>query len=208
MCSHMDILSSSQFAPSNKVCYKQNQPYPQQSALPDGWTRGGSHPTRYEMGLDDGKCGNGAAAFIRSTCTFLYCVCIHFLALAPLPSGHPGFGTVCQRFYPKVGHHCKIALIFQHFLGKRVKLRGHLCWNLVGPCSWTGMWLKVNLVTKNYPPRTFHLDNMSDRKLTGSSQGNWVECEIVTDIPTNVEALSFGFLLVGSMQTYKDQSHS
>lgn len=41
------------------------------------------------------------------------------------------------------------------------------------------------------------LDNMADRKLTGSSQGKWVECEIVADIPTNVEALTFGFLVVG-----------
>lgn len=43
----------------------------QQADLPVGWTRGGSHPSRYEMGLDEGKCGssNGtASAFIRSTC--------------------------------------------------------------------------------------------------------------------------------------------
>jgi hypothetical protein len=41
-------------------------------ALPDGWTRGGSHPARYEMGLDEDKCRNSdstAAAYIRSTCS-------------------------------------------------------------------------------------------------------------------------------------------
>eukprot|EP01127_Copromyxa_protea_P021884 TRINITY_DN7648_c0_g1_i3.p1 TRINITY_DN7648_c0_g1~~TRINITY_DN7648_c0_g1_i3.p1 ORF type:complete len:191 (+),score=23.45 TRINITY_DN7648_c0_g1_i3:139-711(+) len=119
--------------------------------------------------------------------TLLVCVQLFldssYVALSLLPNGQPGFGTVCQRFYPK------------QFLGKRIKLTGHLCWNLVGPESWTGMWVKVDLITTN--PRTFHLDNMADRKLVGSSEGSWVECEIVTDIPMNAEALSFGFLLVG-----------
>lgn len=40
----------------------------QQTFLPDGWTRGGSHPGRFEMGMDDGMVreDSSASAFIVS----------------------------------------------------------------------------------------------------------------------------------------------
>jgi len=143
--------------------------------LPEGWARGGSHPGRYEMGLDEGKyyTGGTAAAFIRS------------MTLEPLPNGNISFATVCQKFYPKT------------FLDKKVKLTGRLCYNLCAD-SWTGLWVKVDLKVPQDRPRSFRLDNMNDRKLCGSSEGEWIYCEVETDIPVNVESVSFGFLMCGT----------
>lgn len=51
--------------------------YLQQSFLPDGWTRGGSHPGRYEMGLDEGNSNEGsAAAFIASRRMYKMVMCL------------------------------------------------------------------------------------------------------------------------------------
>jgi hypothetical protein len=58
----------------------------------------------------------------------------------------------------------------QQFLGSRIKLSANLAFELKGEDSWAGIWVKVDLKSSAGKPRTFHLDNMADRKLTGSSR--------------------------------------
>jgi len=149
------------------------------SELPEGWYRGGSYPGKYRMGLDERVFLFGSAsAFIQSTGV------IHGERL--------GFGTVCQSFFPK------------DYLSKRVCLSAWLRYDAWDDnVSWAGIWLKVEFTTEN-GSSSFRLDNMSDRKLMGSSQGKWLQVTVVSDIPATCTNCTFGFLLFGGGHVWAD----
>jgi len=160
--------------------------------LPEGWIRGGSQPGKYEMGLDENVYRSGSAsAFIRLKEGAIFTP----QASPSLGTRHPRtaeFGTICQNFYPK------------NFLNKNVKLSAYLCYELVANLdSWTGIWLKVEY-TDETQSLGFRLDNMYDHKLTGSSNGNWVKCEIIHSIPASTVNVTFGFLLFGGGIVWAD----
>jgi len=144
--------------------------------LPEGWYRGGSQPGKYKMGLDERYFRSGSAsAYIESVG----------------PNNKLGFGTVCQNFYPK------------DYLAKRVRLFAWLRYNLCEDSqSWTGIWMKVEIPTEG--GTGFRLDNMSDRKLQGSSKEQWARAEIVMDIPMSCINCTFGFLLYGGGIVWAD----
>lgn len=71
----------------------------------------------------------------------------------------------------------------------------------------------MKVVVTNNGQKSFRLDNMADRKMTGTSdvltppgawlgtetndQGEFIPCEIVSNVPENATQISFGFLLCG-----------
>jgi len=142
--------------------------------LPEGWYRGGSigSPGMYIIGLDESVLFDGcASAVIRSK------------DLQSLKCNE--FGTVFQNFFPR------------DYLCRRIKISAYLNYKLFGENSWTGIWMKEEFIDENYQSY-FIKDNMSDRKLTGSSNNSWVPCTIVVDVPFSCVNLKFGFLLSGT----------
>jgi len=119
--------------------------------LPEGWYRGGSHPGMYIMGLDETVFHTGtASAFIKSRET------IAVGTQEDVENVKLRFGTVFQNFYPK------------DYLFQRVRLTAYLRYNLDDGVSWGGMWMKVEFMVDEQKTGVL-LDNMSDRKLSGSS---------------------------------------
>lgn len=76
--------------------------------------------------------------------------------------------------------------------GKRIQLRTFIKTN---SARSVGAWFRVE--GKN---RTLALDNMSDRRITGSK--DWREVSLVLDIPNNAESVSYGVLLEGRGQVW------
>eukprot|EP01125_Pyxidicula_operculata_P009442 TRINITY_DN3113_c0_g1_i1.p1 TRINITY_DN3113_c0_g1~~TRINITY_DN3113_c0_g1_i1.p1 ORF type:complete len:318 (-),score=60.86 TRINITY_DN3113_c0_g1_i1:58-1011(-) len=139
--------------------------------LPDPWVRGGNQPGYYTMGLDERVKRYGtASAFIRSNFVFS-------------PEIENPFGTVCQNFFP------------QKYFDQVVRITAHLRFELDTPRSWTGIFVKVDYVSGGI--RDQLLDNMFDRRLQGSSNGEWVHCELVHPVPSTATNFTFGFLLCG-----------
>jgi len=133
------------------------------------------------MGLDERVYKSGSAsAYIKS------------IADRVAEGEKLGFGTVCQSFFPK------------DYLSKRIRLTAWLRHDLPEDGkSWCGIWLKTE-----YPSSTgvnlYRLDNMSDRKLTGSSKEGWINVCIVNDIDMNCINCTFGFLLCGAGTIFAD----
>lgn len=148
--------------------------------LPEGWYRGGSQPGKYRMGLDERIYRSGSAsAFIQSI---------------EVNGGDEkiGFGTVCQSFFPK------------DYLSKRIRLTAWLRHELPEDGkSWCGIWLKTEYPS-SHGVNLYRLDNMSDRKLVGSSKNEWVSVAIVNDIDMSCVNCTFGFLLCGGGSVWAD----
>ncbi|MBA3828270.1 MAG: hypothetical protein H0X33_04990 [Taibaiella sp.] len=97
-----------------------------------------------------------------------------------------GFGTLMQNISPA------------RYMGKRVRLTGYMkSLNIKG---WAGFWLRVDK-ERSYNPLAF--DNMSNRKVTGTTQ--WQKYEIVLDVPVNALNIAYGALLAGNGQIWFDQ---
>ncbi len=82
--------------------------------LPANWFPAGSHPTKYEMGIDPGAASDGNnAATIKS-----------------IDAEIDGFGTLMQICQP------------EKFLGKRVRMSGYIKSKDVK--EWSGFWFRVD----------------------------------------------------------------
>jgi hypothetical protein len=96
-----------------------------------------------------------------------------------------GFGTLMQSFDAN------------SYLGKRVRMTGLVkSKNVTG---WAGLWMRVDRKTEK---RTLSFDNMSDRKIKGTT--DWTKYEIVLDVPANATNIAFGALLDGTGQIWFD----
>jgi len=150
--------------------------------LPDGWYRGGSHPGKYKMGLDERVYRSGSASAI-----------IQSIAPDVTQGERVAFGTICQSFFPK------------DYLSKRIRLTAFLRYDLLDDTiSWAGIWMKTEFPSSQIGVNLFRLDNMSDRKLQGSSKGEWFKVSIVNDIPMSAVNCTFGFLLCGGGFVWAD----
>ncbi|MDD5332193.1 MAG: hypothetical protein PHS32_00485 [Rhodoferax sp.] len=88
-----------------------------------------------------------------------------------------GFATIMQ------------VISAQDYAGKRVRLSAKVQGDSMQ--EWGGLWLRGDAGKDGN--RVF--DNMQTRPLKGSF--GWREAEVVLDIPSDVDALNFGFLLYG-----------
>ncbi len=88
-----------------------------------------------------------------------------------------GFGTLMQTFSAT------------DYRGKRLRLSGALKTNDVK--IWAGLWMRID----GPADERLGFDNMSNRRITGST--DWNSHEIVLDVPEQSVAIAFGVLLMG-----------
>ena len=96
-----------------------------------------------------------------------------------------GFGTLMQQSKP------------DKYIGKRIKMTGFLKAEKVN--GWAGLWLRIDQTGSQKP---LSIDNMKDRKITGTS--DWKKYEIVLDVPENASLIAYGALLDGTGQIWFD----
>jgi hypothetical protein len=108
--------------------------------LPKNWIRAGSHPSEYDMGLDDTEHRSGTkCGVIRSNI-----------------SEASGFGTLMQM--------CDAG----KFRGKRLKLSAWT--KAKDVANWAGVWMRVDgPETESNASTYLSFDNMQDRPITGTS---------------------------------------
>jgi len=134
------------------------------------------------MGLDERVYRSGSASAI-----------IQSIAQDVTQGERVAFGTICQSFFPK------------DYLSRRIQLTAWLRYELLEDSkSWAGIWMKTEFPSSQVGVNHFRLDNMSDRKLQGSSKGEWVKVVIVNDIPMSAVNCTFGFLLCGGGLVWAD----
>jgi hypothetical protein len=88
-----------------------------------------------------------------------------------------GFGTLMQ------------SISATRYVGRRVRFAAALRTREVS--DWAGLWLRVDTASG-----THQIDNMYDRPLRQSTE--WLEAEVVLDVPEEATSLHFGVLLSGA----------
>ncbi|SFU04279.1 hypothetical protein SAMN05444141_1077 [Pseudovibrio denitrificans] len=143
--------------------------------LPEGWIISGSKSDAYEMGVE--KAGQAGAALIRSK-------------YSPDDSAYEdkknSFGTLMQNFQA------------QNYLGKRVRLRAEL--RTIKVDGAATLWMRVDSLKGS----VLSFDNMEMRSQEGTLSGTqeWIERQIVLNVPDTAETISFGFYLRGTGQVW------
>lgn len=102
------------------------------------------------------------------------------------PPDDAAFGTLTQ------------CISAERWRGKRVRFSGWLRTQDVDPAG-AGLWMRVDPYVG---PRSLAFDNMSDRRVTGST--DWNRYEIVLDVPEEAKAVVFGALLSGEGRLWVD----
>ena len=83
------------------------------------------------------------------------------------------------------------------YLGKRLRMTGFM--KTRGVEDWAGFMLRVD---KEGSKNALAFDNMSDRKITGTS--NWKEYRVELEVPENATRIAFGALINGAGQIWFD----
>jgi len=95
-----------------------------------------------------------------------------------------GFVTLMQNFKAN------------NYRSQRIKLSAYIKTRFVG--GWSALWMRVNDISGK--PLSF--DDMRERPLIGSM--TWTPVEVVLDVPSMSDEISFGFLLQGKGQVWID----
>lgn len=96
-----------------------------------------------------------------------------------------GFGTLMQSFRA------------DDYRGKRLRLRASV--RLRDVRGWAGLWMRID----GPDDETLGFDNMQSRPLQGTND-TWRAVQVVLDVPTTSESISFGILLSGTGETWID----
>jgi len=113
--------------------------------LPTGWTKRGSQPTEYEVGVDSKIYHSGhASAYIKSIAKEFH-----------------GFGTLMQTAGPG------------EYLGKRVRMSAFVKADQVS--EWAALWLRVDGPRAGIDNNMLAIDNMQNRPLKGTFDWKKVE---------------------------------
>ena len=88
-----------------------------------------------------------------------------------------GFGTLMQ------------SISATRYVGRRVRFAAAMRTHEVS--DWAGLWLRVDTASG-----THQIDNMHDRPLSQSTE--WLEADVVLDVPEQATSLHFGVLLSGA----------
>lgn len=91
-----------------------------------------------------------------------------------------GFGTVMQM------------ISAENYLKRKIRLSAKVKVTDVSECSWAGIWMRID----DQEGRSCAFDNMYNRRLVGST--DWVDCEVILEVPANSAQISFGILLHGA----------
>lgn len=83
-----------------------------------------------------------------------------------------------------------------NYRGQRIKLSAYIKTKFVS--GWSGLWMRVN----DSAGKPLSFDDMRERPLLGSME--WKQFEIVLDVPTMSDEISFGLLLQGKGQVWID----
>lgn len=139
----------------------------------DGWFLAGSEKESYEIGVEKVADRDGKVGYIKSTKNKI-----------------KGFGTMMQSFIP------------EEYIGKRVKLSGHIKTENVD--GWVGLWMRVDGPKQKGSKyrESLAFDNMNDRKIEGST--SWQKYEIILDVDEEAVNLAYGILLSGKGEAWLD----
>ncbi|WP_051710651.1 glyoxalase superfamily protein [Andreprevotia chitinilytica] len=142
---------------------------PQDLPMPEGWTKAGSRPDIYLMGVDTSRMHHGQhPAVIR---------CSLNEEASRIYNQDPGFGTLMQAV--KAGS----------YRGKRLRLTANLC---CAHALKVQMWMRVD----SRHTRGIRFDNMDNRPLHGTQ--DWTLAEVVLQVPDEADTVNFGFFVVGT----------
>ena len=83
-----------------------------------------------------------------------------------------------------------------NFKGQRIRLSASVKVKFV--TGWAALWLRV----EDIAGRPLGFDDMSNRPIIGTSE--WVQYEVVLDVPNNSDKICFGLLLSGKGQVWID----
>ena len=158
-------------------------------SIPEGWTIGGDAAPFYDVGVVEDRRGKHARYAEISDRS------------DPTYNG-AGFVTLMQ------------SIDAAHYAGHRVRLGAAL--RAIGCTGAVTLWMRVDDVTGG---NMLAFDNMENREANGPLTGttDWVDRDIVLDVPAGAELLNFGFYLRGlgsaqaaefSLDTVSDQYHT
>ena len=137
-----------------------------------GWFKAGNSPESYEIGIESDVARGGKVAYMKS-----------------IKPKIKGFGSLMQGFIPT------------EYLGKRVKLSGHLKTKDVQ--GWSGMWMRIDGETvQGKSAKMLGFDNMNDRRITGTT--DWKQYEIILDVPSESKLIAYGILISGTGSIWMD----
>ncbi|BCL76302.1 hypothetical protein JHS3_20380 [Jeongeupia sp. HS-3] len=161
-CNNWNVLAA-------RLEVEQSQPVAENLPLPAGWSKAGSRPDLYTMGIDETIRHHGQhPAVIRCTLSG---------EAGKFYKNNPGFGTLMQMVKADA------------YRGMRLRLRAQLRSDEADSAQ---MWLRIDSQTT----RAIRFDNMDDRALRGTR--DWMSAEIVLHVPDEAAHISFGFFVNGT----------
>jgi hypothetical protein len=140
--------------------------------VPAPWFISGTHRTNYEAGLLRSTSENTSTS--EST---RHGTRVVRLRMRTGVADAVGFGTLMQ------------SISAARYVGRRVRFAAAIKTHEVS--DWAGLWLRVDTASG-----THQIDNMYDRPLSQSTE--WLEADVVLDVPEQATSLHFGVLLSGS----------
>jgi hypothetical protein len=138
--------------------------------VPAPWFISGTHRANYEAGLLQSTTENTRASTYHGTRVVR-------LRMRTGAADAVGFGTLMQ------------SISATRYVGRRVRFAAAIRTHEVS--GWAGLWLRVDTASG-----TYQIDNMHDRPLSQSTE--WLEADVVLDVPEQATSLHFGVLLSGA----------